>query len=335
MTEQPRPPDPTAAPEPWPAPGVYPTAPPTAWPNGDGYLPPPPSGPPPYGSGPVPTGAFALAIAHPWTPPPSAGAPGPFWPTSPEWMGLDPDRPARWGLPDVLLGILSFVVGSFLVGGGVALIGAASTGQAALTFARENTGLLGITGLAGSWGATIGFLALISHLKGQGRLRLDFGFSFTWWDPLIGAGAAIVTLLLSGVTQVFISAVTGSEPATNADAIFGNVMDNKPLLLVMALMAAVGAPLVEELLFRGLALRAIEKRFGGIAAVVGSSTLFGLLHYQPDTPALLPLIAGIAVYGVVFAVMTRWWRRLGPAVFTHIWVNSLATAVVLLPALTQ
>jgi membrane protease YdiL (CAAX protease family) len=172
-------------------------------------------------------------------------------------------------------------------------------------------------------------------MKGGNSLRRDFGFAFSWWDPLIGMGGAVVTLVLSGIVQTLVSVLTGSAPASNSEQIFGAVIENKPLLIVMAALAAVGAPVVEELLFRGLALRAIEKRLGGVAAVIGSSLLFGLLHVQPGTVSPAALLAGISVYGGIFAVLTRWWGRLGPSIFTHIWVNTLATAYVLVPVLLK
>ncbi len=51
----------------------------------------------------------------------------------------------------------------------------------------------------------------------------------------------------------------------------------------LVLIAVVGAPLVEELFFRGLLLRSIEKRLGWVWAIVGSSVFFGLAHPQ-DLP---------------------------------------------------
>jgi membrane protease YdiL (CAAX protease family) len=246
-----------------------------------------------------------------------------------EWMGFAGEPMPRWGLPDVLLGLLAFVVGSFVGGAAVIALGVLATGQGGRDFARDNVGVIGIVSLLGSWGGTVLFLVLISRIKGRGSLARDFGFRFSWWDPLIGLGAAVVTVILSGMVQALIGAVTGDPPATNSDAIYGDVSKTPVLFLIMALMTTVGAPLVEELLFRGLALRAIEKRFGGVAAVIGSSIVFGLLHYQFDGPPQLSLMAGIGIYGLVFALVTRGWRRLGPSVFTHIWVNSLATVVVL------
>jgi membrane protease YdiL (CAAX protease family) len=334
-----------------PAPGRYPQAPappPPAPPVPWGYEPPPPpAGPARYGTGPVPvTPPGPWQPSSPWsapgydpswtvpTPPDQPGPPGTvLWPRTIAWMRLDPERPGRWGLPDIVLGIASFLVGAILMSGAVAALGGAASGEGPAGFARANEGVVNIAGLLGSWVATLAFLKLIVRMKGSGTLRTDLGFSFSWWDPLIGLGAAFVTLILSGIVQVTAGAVTGSEPASNSEAIFGDVVNNKPLLVVMALLASVGAPLVEELLFRGLALRAIEKRFGGVVGVIGSSLLFGAMHFQPGTVSPVVLIAGISVYGLVFSILTRWWQRVGPAVFTHIWVNTLATAVVLLPAL--
>jgi membrane protease YdiL (CAAX protease family) len=255
--------------------------------------------------------------------------PSPFWPTSTAWMRLDPGRPARWGLPDVVLALVVFVVGSALVGASVVVGGVIATGEPPVDFARGHAGLIGLAGLIGSWAAVVSFLVLTVHLKGQGSLRRDFGLSFSWWDPLVGAGAAVVTLVLSELVQLAVAAATRAEPTGNADALFGIFGQNRAMLIVMGVMASVGAPLVEETLFRGLALRAIEKRFGAVVAVVASSLLFGALHYQIGMEAPQSLIAGVAVYGLVFAVVTRWWGRLGPAVFTHMWLNGLGTVAYL------
>jgi uncharacterized protein len=353
MTDQSRPTEPPGTPSAhWhaPSPDGYPPAPPVAAepvPYGPPVLnEPPPQGPPRYGAGPVPVMPVASSTAtlpyeEAWFGQPvAAPAPHPgtvFWPTTTAWMGLDPERPARWGIPDIVLAIIAFLVGTLLFSGAVLGIGAAATGLSAEAFVRQYASYVNIAGLLGSWVAVVSFLKLISALKGANSLRRDFGFAFSWWDPLIGLGAAFVTLMLSGVVQVIVSTLTGSPPASNSDQVFGDFVEHTPMLVVMGVLAAVGAPLVEELLFRGLALRSIEKRLGGVAAVIGSSVLFGAMHVLPGWGVVSPLalFAGITVYGAIFAVLTRWWCRLGPAVFTHIWVNTLATAFVLVPVLLK
>lgn len=50
------------------------------------------------------------------------------------------------------------------------------------------------------------------------------------------------------------------------------------------LFAVVVAPILEELFFRGLLLRTLEKRLSERKALVISSVLFGILHFNPGIP---------------------------------------------------
>jgi len=93
--------------------------------------------------------------------------------------------------------------------------------------------------------------------------------------------------------------------------------------VVLGLMVIVGAPIVEELFYRGLLLRSLEKRgWPDWAGVVGSATLFGLMHFQ-----VLQFI-GLFLFGVVLAVIARRTGRLGMAMWAHAGFN--ATTVVFL-----
>jgi uncharacterized protein len=89
------------------------------------------------------------------------------------------------------------------------------------------------------------------------------------------------------------------------------------------LFVAVGAPAVEELFFRGLVLRALSRRLGTVAAVVGSSVLFGLAHPQ-DLPgeALALVMTSLAVLAALFAVLVVKTGRLGPAIVAHAVFNA-------------
>lgn len=233
-------------------------------------------------------------------------------------MAFDPNGPQpRWGMPDILLGLACWI--------GVQLIFAI----AAVLVVGNDKVVIGIAGLFGSWVGMVGYLLLISRWKGLGSLRADFGWAFRWIDPLLGVGVGILTLFVSVLVRFGVAAVFGEEPAGNAEQIFGDVRDNKAAVVVLALMAAIGAPIVEELFFRGLALRAIERRLGPIVAIVGSSLVFAMLHWQLEATlgGVLSLVAGILVYGTFFALVTRATGRLGPATFAHMTINSLASAI--------
>lgn len=76
----------------------------------------------------------------------------------------------------------------------------------------------------------------------------------------------------------------------------------------------------EELLFRGYILRAFEKSWGIITAIIVSGLIFGLFHIQLTN--LLPL----ATLGMLFALFTWLSASLWPAVIAH-FINNGAAVV--------
>ncbi|MGF1672003.1 MAG: type II CAAX prenyl endopeptidase Rce1 family protein [Balneolaceae bacterium] len=83
-------------------------------------------------------------------------------------------------------------------------------------------------------------------------------------------------------------------------------------VMIMALFHVGVVPAIcEEVLFRGYVLRAFEKSWGIIAAIVVSGLLFGLYHMQLAN--LLPL----ATLGILLAIVTWLSNSIWPAVFAH------------------
>lgn len=98
------------------------------------------------------------------------------------------------------------------------------------------------------------------------------------------------------------------------------LMKDGVLLFALFTVAVVPA-ICEEILFRGYILRAFEKSWGIIAAIIASGFLFGLFHLQIGN--LLPL----AMLGFVLAVMTWLSGSIWPAVVAH-FINNGAAVVV-------
>ena len=228
-------------------------------------------------------------------------------------MNFDPERPVpRWGMPDIVLGLLVWFVATIAFIIPVLLV-------------TDDKAVVNIVGLVGSWAGMVGYLVLVARWKGQGSVIKDFGLRFRWFDPLLGIVAGFVTVIVVALVVTGVANLFGAPPGENADTVFQD-KSNLTLVIITALMASIGAPLVEELFFRGLVLRSIEKRLGPIVGVIGSATIFGLLHYPGgNTGSAVSLVVGIGVMGTVFALLTRWQGRLGPSIFTHMTINTLAS----------
>ena len=105
------------------------------------------------------------------------------------------------------------------------------------------------------------------------------------------------------------------ELADKADGLGG--------ILLLVLSVVIGAPIVEEVFFRGLALRAFEARMRPRVALVVSAVVFGFAHLQPlQFPAL-------GTIGLVCGWRAQRDGRLGRAVWAHLGFNAVAVTMLL------
>jgi len=101
-------------------------------------------------------------------------------------------------------------------------------------------------------------------------------------------------------------------------------------LVALGVMSVLIAPLLEEWFFRGVLFRALGQAFGARAGVLGtglavvvSAVLFALAHGEPLQ------FAGLALLGIVLAVLVVRTRRLVPSVITHASFNAVAFTALL------
>jgi membrane protease YdiL (CAAX protease family) len=214
-------------------------------------------------------------------------------------------KPQAWGIGDAAAGAaVGFLAGNVLSG----IVGAA---------AGINSFAALVAALVGLWVGLLGAPLLASRRKGSGSLATDFGFVVRWRDALVGVpiGLGSQLLLVPLVylpLQWFIDTDELSKPAKDlADRAHGATY------VVLGVLLVVGAPLVEELFFRGLLLRSIARRFGDRWAVAGSAVAFGLAHFEP---LLFPALVGL---GVVLAILALRTGRLGPGIWAHAAFNSV------------
>ena len=304
------PPGPGAVPAgfPPPAPGAWPGSPPGVWPGR-------PVSPPPSAPGPE----------QAWAPPgpPPDPAPG-YPPPGPVGRHVRP----WWGLGDVLLSIpvIVFIATVGAVFGLPFISGADRSAFFHGKLTETPAPLLAASLMAqqltqGAWPF------LVSKWKGLGPVS-DWRLAIKPIDPLIGIGTALIAFALSAVAGGLMAHLVHLGNEADADNT-QFLVDAKgtPWLWVFLFSAVIGAPLVEELYFRGLTLRAFEKRWGTVAAVIGSTVVFTLPHFQKaELAPTLVLFASIASVGLVFALVAVNVKRLAPTIVAHMIFNAVGAA---------
>jgi membrane protease YdiL (CAAX protease family) len=164
----------------------------------------------------------------------------------------------------------------------------------------------------------IGLGAVLVAVAPLGKAALPaLGFrSANWKYAVFGALGALA--LSVAVSQL------GIEPKGMKQVI--EVVREPRQLVISLLLLAVLAPLVEELVFRGLLYGWVAGRWGSVPALVVSSLAFAAAHFEPAHIVLvLPL-------GLLFGWLRRRTDSLLPSLFSHIVNNGFALlAAVYLP----
>jgi uncharacterized protein len=279
---------------------------------------PPPDDPPP---------AFAV-------PPP---APPPYQP-APRRPPEQPPAGVRWGLPDaaIVTALIPVTIGLGVVY--LLLRLPASQGP----FTLISSGL--------SYAVLFAALVFVSRTRGLRSLRADFGLMFRPVDLAIGFGIAVLVRVLTLIEGFVVVGIAGKGP-TRGNVSFGH----DPLWIIIngLLIGALVAPIVEELLFRGLVLRAVRwailrgprrsprpqpaepaiRNRAAVIAVIVSAVIFSVLHLDEaigDPVLLVTLGLFTLTAGLLHGIITVATGRLGPAIVAHVVFNASSVLLALL-----
>jgi membrane protease YdiL (CAAX protease family) len=158
--------------------------------------------------------------------------------------------------------------------------------------------------------------------KGRGTLRADFGLVVhprDLWAIPAGIGLEIaLALMVFPISDL----VQNQRQGVVNDLETAHGLH----LAVLALFAGLIAPVCEELLFRGLLLRGLRRRFSPVVAVTLSALVFALAHPALDptwgTFVIVPALFGMGAVSGAIAV-----RRgdLSVSILLHIGFNFLTT----------
>jgi len=224
---------------------------------------------------------------------------------------------ARWKGRD-----FAFVMVAGLVLGGVIYLAGSGLG-----WSEES---LLVTSALGQYAGHILWLAVLAHRRGG---ISTLGFSVAPKDVwFVGLGLVLQVAL----PLLFLPLANLAGDAEASQVVSDQIQQLGGLggRIAMALVVGVLAPVTEEVMFRGVLLKALAG-FGRRTAIFASALVFAGFHLFGLTGDLLRgailIVPTFFVMGVILAWVT--WRRdrLGPAIFIHSGFNVLALLVLLMP----
>jgi membrane protease YdiL (CAAX protease family) len=164
----------------------------------------------------------------------------------------------------------------------------------------------------------------ISRRFGTGEPTRDFGLS---WKPS-DIWRGLLVFFIARVLQVLVMLPWAGHLDRLRRFAEGIERVSLPTFVIFAIIAIVGAPILEELVFRGIVQRSLAERHGHGLAIPVQALLFGLYHVTPGLGATnIPYVAGLSAAGLVLGWAAWRWQRLGPSSTAHFFVNATSTAI--------
>jgi len=233
-----------------------------------------------------------------------------------------PRPPEPPGLPGIGIAAAGYVVGIVL---GIAM--------AVLMWALGDPGgrpAALVASQLGLWSGFLGACWLVSHRRGTGSMSRDFGFRFRAVDVGFGFAGSLVARIVAGFATIPIAFAFRNTSQPTRD-VFDRVAIGAGGWIVIILITCVGAPLIEELFFRGLIQTRLVGRWGAVKGIGVTSLLFGAAHLTGwQGPITFAYAWAIAAAGVVLGTVRYLTGRLGTSIAVHMFFNA---QVILLLAL--
>jgi membrane protease YdiL (CAAX protease family) len=184
-----------------------------------------------------------------------------------------------------------------------------------------------LTGLIG-YGPVVAYCFWGSKRWGRGSFRDDSGLYFRvvdiGWGPvtwLCCLGAEIVVGTLIYATHI---------PITSNVEDVHDIAADRGYVIALLILAVVAAPIVEEIVFRGVVLRGLLEHMGPTGAVTVQACVFGMAHFDPvrgtGNIGLIMVLSGV---GAALGGAAYLFRRIGPTIIAHAILNAIAMAVAL------
>ncbi len=184
--------------------------------------------------------------------------------------------------------------------------------------------LLGLIG----YGPSVIWWWFATRRWGSGNRYADVGFTPRWsdlgWGPLIWLATIMVQIAIATIVLAL------DIPLSNNTDDISELTADRTYTVAIVITAVVAAPLVEELVFRGLVMRSLLSVAAPPVAIVGQGVLFGVAHVDPVRGVgNIGLALVLSAVGVSFGAAAYLLRRIGPTMVAHAIFNGVVMIILL------
>ena len=223
---------------------------------------------------------------------------------------------ANWRYWEVIVVFFSGAIASLFVA--VLVVAAGADPLAPIPFSAV-FGAQAVASFAMAW--------YLSKTRGSGSLAADTGLIISgsdWWGVPAGMGLQIAIAI---VTAPLIVWIWPDGPPSQSVAEVAESSETLIEQLLVLMVVAVGAPIIEEMIFRGMLLSILAKSLSRWPAILVSAAVFAAVHlFDPNAIAVIP---GLFLLGIAlgWAAMKR--GDLSLAIALHSGINLLAAITLL------
>ncbi len=143
---------------------------------------------------------------------------------------------------------------------------------------------------------------------------------------LLGIGLGVLLLLFNFVISAMMVSIFGESQAVQESQRLIQDTSASPTGLLLMIIALSLAGICEEFLFRGFLQTAINKKHSPIIAIVASSLVFGLFHFDPQ----VVYTASAFMMGLMFGYIYYRWRSYVVPAIAHATLNLIVLSLFLL-----
>jgi membrane protease YdiL (CAAX protease family) len=178
------------------------------------------------------------------------------------------------------------------------------------------------------YGPSLWWCWFASRRWGTGHLGADIGLTprlaDLGWGPVVWLGAIAAQVAVGAVVVALGVPLVGNTEGID------EIRADRTYVVSLVVTAVIAAPIVEEMVFRGVVMRGLRSRLPLVAVIVLQGLLFGVAHVDPvrgsGNIGLVLVLAGV---GVAFGVATALLGRIGPSIVAHAIFNGAVLLLVL------